>query len=353
MRRLFALLAASGVALGALADGYPPVRPGVAVRLPADAGAHPEFRTEWWYVTGWLTTPDGAPLGFQVTFFRSRPTLASGNPSRFATGQVLIAHAAISDPRRGRLWHDQRIARAGFGLAEAAIDRTEVAIRDWSLVSEHGALHASVPAEGFALDLTFEPQAVLLNGVDGYSRKGPAPESASYYYSLPGLAVHGTVRRGAVVTAVSGRGWLDHEWSSAPLDADSVGWDWVGLNLEDGGALMAFRIRDAHGAVRWAGGTRRWADGRVEALAPDAVSFVPGRRWRSPRTAITYPIEWRLVAGDTTLDLSPLMDDQESDSRQSTGAVYWEGAVTATAAGRVAGRGYLELTGYGDPLRLR
>jgi predicted secreted hydrolase len=116
---------------------------------------------------------------------------------------------------------------------------------------------------------------------------------------------------------------------------------------------MAFRIRDGHGAVRWAGGTRRWPDGRVAALGPAAVSFSPGRRWRSPRTAIAYPIEWRLDAGDLALDLLPLMDDQESDSRQSTGAVYWEGAVTAKAGAEVVGRGYLELTGYGDPLRLR
>jgi predicted secreted hydrolase len=334
------------------AEGYPVVRPGIALQLPADAGAHPAFRTEWWYVTGWLATPDGAPLGFQITFFRSRPALATGNPSRFASGQVLIAHAAISDPARGRLWHDQRVARAGFGLAEAALGRTDVAIRDWSLATEGTDLHARVPAEGFGLDLVFEPRAVVLNGRAGYSQKGPAAESASYYYSLPGLAVRGTVRRADVAVAVTGQAWLDHEWSSAPLDAQSVGWDWVGLNLADGGALMAFRIRDAQGGVRYAGGTRRRSDGHVEPLAPGAVSFVPGRRWRSPRTAIAYPVEWRLGAGDLALQLEPLMDDQESDSRQSTGAVYWEGAVTAKAGAQVLGRGYLELTGYGEPLRL-
>ena len=350
---LLLLLAALLPGQAAQADGYPEVRPGTPVQLPADAGSHPAFRTEWWYVTGWLSMPDGAPLGFQVTFFRSRPTLATGNPSRFATGQVLIAHAAISDPARARLWHDQRIARAGFGIAEAAVGRTDVAIRDWSLSTEGARLHATVPADGFGLDLAFEPTSVVLNGRDGYSQKGPATGSASDYYSLPGLAVRGTVRRAGVPVAVTGRAWLDHEWSSAPLDAESVGWDWVGLNLDDGGALMAFRIRDPRGAVRWAGGTRRWPDGRVEALAPAAVSFTPGRRWRSPRTAIEYPVEWRLGAGGLALELVPLMDDQESDSRLSTGAVYWEGAVTAKAGARILGRGYLELTGYGDPLRLR
>lgn len=350
---LLALLHASP-SLAADAPGYPAVTPGAAVILPRDAGAHPDYRTEWWYVTGWLATPEGQPLGFQVTFFRSRPTLETGNPSRFASGQVLIAHAAISDPARGRLWHDQRLARAGFGLAEAAIGRTEVSIRDWSLKTAGPSLSAEVAADGFGFKLRFEPTSPAMpNGDRGYSQKGPATTSASYYYSLPGLAVAGTVTRAGVAVPVSGRAWLDHEWSSAPLDAQSVGWDWVGLNLEDGGALMAFRIRDRAGGVRWAGGTYRDAAGHAEVLAPAAVSFEPGRRWRSPRTAIEYPVEWGLRAGPLHLALVPLMDDQESDSRLSTGAVYWEGAVTARMGEQVLGHGYLELTGYGAPLRLR
>lgn len=349
---LAGLYAAAALAAGG--EGYPEVAPGVAIVLPRDGGMHPAFRTEWWYVTGWLSTPDGHSLGFQVTFFRSRPTAETGNPSRFASGQVLIAHAAISDPGRGRLWHDQRIARAGFGLAEAAVGRTEVSIRDWSLTSEGPLLLAAVAADGFGFQLRFEPTSPPMpNGDRGYSQKGPAPASASYYYSLPGLRVDGTVMRAGIATPVTGRAWLDHEWSSAPLDGESVGWDWVGLNLEDGGALMAFRIRDRAGGVRWAGGTYRDAAGHAEALGPAAVSFEPRRRWRSPRTAIAYPVEWGLRAGPLKLALEPLMDDQESDSRLSTGAVYWEGAVTARDGAKVLGHGYLELTGYGAPLRLR
>ncbi len=355
MRRALWLLAGWAVAAAATpVVDYPPVRPGVAVALPADAGAHPDFRTEWWYVTGWLAGPDGGPLGFQVTFFRTRATLRRDNPSAFASDQVLIAHVAVSDPARGRLWHDQRVARAGFGLADAAMGRTDVHLRDWSLSTRDGRLQARIAAEDFGLTLTLEPrQAPLYNGRDGYSQKGPAAGSASYYYSLPGLAVHGQVRRGAQVLAVTGSAWLDHEWSSSPLDEASVGWDWVGLNLDDGGALMAFRIRDREGHVRWAGGTWRAADGRVQVLAPAEVAFTAGRRWRSPRTGIGYPVQWHLAAGPLSLTLTPLMDDQESDSRQSTGAVYWEGAIEAQADGRRFGRGYLELTGYGDRLKFR
>jgi predicted secreted hydrolase len=344
------LLAAATVA----ASGYPDVTPAARVELPADAGAHPEFRTEWWYVTGWLATAAGEPLGFQVTFFRTRPTLEVGNPSAFAARRVLIAHAAVSDRKHGRLWHDQRVLRAGFGLAAAESGRTDVHLRDWSLAERDGGFEAVVRAEDFAFALSLEPTVPpLLNGNGGYSQKGPAPTSASLYYSLPQLKVAGTLERGGRREPVTGSAWLDHEWSSAYLDAAAVGWDWIGLNLADGGALMAFRIRDAAGGVRWAGGTLRGADGGVRILGPGEVRFLPGRRWRSPRTSIEYPVEWQVRAGGLELGLAPLMDDQESDSRATTGAVYWEGAVEARAAGKPVGRGYLELTGYGEPLRLR
>jgi predicted secreted hydrolase len=344
------LLAAATLA----AAGYPDVTPEARVALPADHGAHPEFRTEWWYVTGWLATGAGEPLGFQVTFFRTRPTLEAENPSAFAARQVLIAHVAVSDPKRGRLWHDQRILRAGFGLADAATGRTDLHLRDWTLIERRGGFEAVVSAEGFGFALSLEATAPeMVNGTGGYSQKGPAPTSASLYYSVPQLKVAGTLERGGRRESVTGSAWLDHEWSSAYLDPAAVGWDWIGLNLADGSALMAFRIRDAEGRARWAGGTLRELDGHARALDPAAVRFVPGRRWRSPRTAVEYPVEWQVGAGALELTLTPLMDDQESDSRATTGALYWEGAVEAHAAGKLVGRGYLELTGYGERLQLR
>jgi predicted secreted hydrolase len=167
------------------------------------------------------------------------------------------------------------------------------------------------------------------------------------------LKVTGTLARGGgKAQTVSGSAWLDHEWSSEYLDTEATGWDWIGLNLDDGGALMAFRIRGRDGATRWAGGTLRSADGTVRAFAPDELRFAAGKRWQSPRTGTSYPVEWRIVAGDRTFELRPLMPDQENDARLSTGAVYWEGAVTALESGARVGRGYLELTGYGEPLRL-
>ncbi len=348
-------LVAAGAAIPAAPmPSYAPVTAGQPLTFPADYGSHPQFRTEWWYVTGWLITEQGEQLGFQITFFRTKPDIVDGNPSSFAPRQVLVAHCAISDPKRGRLWQDQRIRRAGLGLAEALTGDTDVWIDRWSLKRSAAAYSAKIDAEGFSFDLTLsETQTVLLNGDSGVSRKGPAAESASYYYSLPHMRVAGAIARAGGADRVTGEAWFDHEWSSEYLDAEAVGWEWIGLNLDDGGSLMAFRIRNAQGEPRWAGGTLRTKEGHVHTLGPGEVQFHVRREWTSPRTRIRYPVQWHVRAGLREFDLEPLIDDQENDTRPSTGAIYWEGAVRAFERQKIVGRGYLELTGYGERLRLR
>ena len=337
----------------AAADEYAAVRPGSDLQFPRDHGSHPQFRTEWWYLTGWVKDARGADLGIQITFFRNRPRVAENNPSRFAPRQLLFAHAALADAKGGKLLHDQRAARAGFALAEAREGRTDVWIADWSLQQTGERYRARIAAREFEYALDFKPsQAVLLQGERGLSRKGPRPEQASFYYSRPQLVVSGTISVNGEKREVSGQAWLDHEWSSEYLAPEAQGWDWIGLNLADGGALMAFRMRDKRGGVYWAGGALRGADGSVRVLAREEIQFEPLRRWRSPRTGTEYPVAMRVRAGGLDLELEPLMDDQELDSRASTGTIYWEGAVRARALGKVQGLGYLELTGYWKPLRL-
>ncbi|HTT04044.1 MAG TPA: carotenoid 1,2-hydratase [Steroidobacteraceae bacterium] len=349
------------------------VLPGATLQFPRDYGSHPQFGIEWWYITGWLRDARGQPFGFQVTFFRVHRPLDAPNPSAFAPDQILIAHVAISDPRRGRLWQQQRVRRAGLGLVQAAVGDTSVVMDDWSLQRHsRGAqsiYQASVAAEDFALQLTLtDERAPLLNGVHGFSQKGPALRSASYYYSEPHLQVRGSLVLGSRRDSVTGEAWLDHEWASEYLDPRAEGWDWVGLNLGNGASLMAFEIRDRQGHDYWGGGTLRDAQGQVQILSASQVQFTPLRRWRSPRSGVSYPVAERVRAGQRQFIVQPLMDDQEFDARMSSGAYYWEGAVTVslpapepilgprTGQGQPAapvGRGYLELTGYDRPLSLR
>ncbi len=355
MRRRHFLTLALGVAF-ARAEAevrYPDVVAGAALAFPRDEGAHPAFRTEWWYVTGSLRDARQREYGFQLTFFRSRPGVAEASASAFAPRQLLFAHAALANPAQGRLAVDERAARAGFGLAYANEGRTDVAIDGASLVDRHGTYAAHLTARDFAFDLALtKTQPALLEGDAGFSRKSPAPLDASYYYSLPQLRAQGVLRHDGRSDDVSGVAWLDHEWSSRLLMSGAVGWDWTGINFDDGAALMAFRIRDAEGRAMWASATYRDRDGRTTTYAPQQVSFVAQSHWRSPRTGTDYPVAFAIRAGDIAVELDPLMLDQELDARAAIGVVYWEGAVRARIGGRAVGRGYLELTGYGKPLRI-
>jgi predicted secreted hydrolase len=355
MRFLLAFLLMIAQAALAGPPAFAPVTPGRALAFPHDYGAHPGFRTEWWYVTGWLKTADGKPLGFQVTFFRSRTEHDPANPSAFAPKQLIIGHAALSDPALGKLVHDQRSAREGFGLAYAKTGNTDLKLDDWRMLrAADGSYQVSIKSPEVTIELRLAPsQPVLVQGQRGYSRKGPQQRHASYYYSEPQLKVSGTVGHArAAARVVEGTAWLDHEWSSEALDPDASGWDWVGANLDDGSALMAFQIRSKQGGKLWAHAAMRDAAGDVTQYAPEQVSFTPQARWKSPRTNAVYPVATTIVTGATRWQITPLQEDQELDSRRSTGAVYWEGAVTIMRDGVAAGRGYLEMTGYAQPMEL-
>jgi predicted secreted hydrolase len=330
------------------------VRAGETLQFPADFGAHPSFRTEWWYVTGWIDTPDRKPLGFQITFFRSATDNDRANPSAFAPSQLVIAHAALSDPALGHLLHGQKSARAGFGLAYAKEGNTDVKLDDWRLLrNSDGSYQAHVATRDFTLRFTLTPsQSVMLQGEGGFSRKGPQPAQASYYYSEPQLQVSGELLRGGVAASVTGKAWLDHEWSTSVLDTAATGWNWLGANLDNGDALMAFQIRNQQGEALWSHASLREKSGKTTQFSPDQIRFTPIRQWTSPRTNATYPVATSIATGALDWQVIPLQDDQELDSRRSTGAVYWEGAVTIQKNGKRVGQGYLEMTGYVKPMKL-
>jgi predicted secreted hydrolase len=334
----------------------PPITP---LGFPADFGAHPTSRSEWWYVTGALDAGQRT-WGFQVTFFRVPTSLVGADASRFKAKQLLFAHAAVSDLSEARLRHDQRIARAGFGIAEASSADTAVILDRWRLArSDAGGVsrylaRATSESAGFAVDLVLDATGpVLLQGDSGWSRKGPRPEQLSRYYSEPQLAARGRLAIDGRSFAVEGRAWLDHEWSDAYLDPAAVGWDWIGMNLDDGGALMAFRIRRGDGSTLWSGGSHRPRGGGVRSFADGEVVFTPGRTWTSTATRTRYPVEWQVATPLGSFGVRALLDNQELDSRASTGTIYWEGlSLLVDAGGRRVGRGYLEMTGYAARLVL-
>ena len=382
LRRQLLLLGGLAPALGLAAPAAAPDPVGSADDrrtpvFPRDHGSHPQTRIEWWYITGHTRIGSGATRkerGFQLTFFRARVEATQQLASKFAARQLLFAHAALSDVTGSQFRHDQRIAREGFGIAQASERDMDLRLRNWSLVRRDDRYQARILGGDFTLELDFSPTtAIVLQGEQGWSRKGPQPAQASHYYSHPQLAfdgfigisgqrmpVSGTGARGvdsSRFTPVDGAAWLDHEWSDSLLGADAVGWDWIGINLFDGSALTAFRIRDKAGNNVWDGGSFRHPklnDGiKPYVFSRGEAVFQPVRGWKSPRTQATYPVEWLVRTPAEHYVLRALLDDQELDSRNSTGAVYWEGLCDLFDSQRQrVGRGYLEMTGYARPLVL-
>jgi len=206
------------------------------------------------------------------------------------------------------------------------------------------------PDAQFSFDLSLTPtQPKMLQGDAGFSQKGARAEQASYYVTWPQLRVDGSVVLDGKSQRAQGKAWFDHEWSSEVLGEKDVGWDWLGINLTDGGALMAFRIRDAAGATVFAHATLRDAAGRTQTWSAADVQFKTLRKWRSAR-GTEYPVETELRFGPHIIRTKPTIDDQELSTRRPAPVTYWEGLVQVE--GTLVGRGYLELTGYAGKIVL-
>lgn len=320
-------------------------------QFPADHGPHPNFRDEWWYVTGNLDGPDGRRFGFQITFFRHgiRRGKRPGH-SNWAGQDAWMAHFALTDVANQRYHSFQRISREAIGLAGARAEPFKVWLDDWVLEATSGEgnpWHFRAQQEGVKLDLAFHPgKAPVLQGDRGLSQKSKEPGNASYYYSITRLSAKGTVTVKGETMPVTGLAWLDREWSTSMLAPDQAGWDWFSLQMNEGQDLMYFRMRRKNGEEDpLSSGALIMKDGTSSHLNRDDVKLTPLSKWSSPR-GYDYPASWQLsiVPTGQKLIIKPVLPDQEfrHDAR------YWEGAVdvTDTATGRNIGRGYVELTGY-------
>lgn len=336
-----------------------------ALVFPADHGPHPDFKTEWWYWIGHLETAGGRRFGYQLTIFRSALAPPAplalveerDAPSNWSTRQLYMAHLALSDidgdPAIGPRFHSaERFSRGALGLAGARADPFLVWLEDWEVAAVASDPDVSAErwrltarAESFALDLELEAgKPRVEHGERGFSRKGEEPGAASYYYSQTRMPTRGGVEVSGERFEVTGRSWLDREWSTSLLAEDEVGWDWVGATLDDGRELMLFRLRRADGSNARIDGTLVAADGSHRSVRTRGVEWRELGSWSSPESGVTYPAGFllRIPAEELELEVRPMLADQEL----RTSFVYWEGAVTISGDAR--GVGYLEMTGYGD-----
>ena len=362
------LLVAIGVAVLSPASGarrpessFRSAVEGYRYEFPRDHGAHDAFRTEWWYYTGHLQAADGRRFGFELTFFRraSPPDEVKTQPSRWSLSQLYLAHFAVTDVNGARFTFAEKLSRAGLGKAGAEQDRLHVWIDDWRAESSgSGDTHVLEAREGaLGLSLSLTPaKPPVIHGQQGISKKGGGAGQASHYYSFTRLEAKGTLTVDARPVAVTGTGWMDHEFGSADLGADIAGWDWFSVQLEDRSELMWYRLRRTDGSSDPASsGTIVFPDGRSRHLSLDDIMIQAINTWTSPASRARYPSAWHLAVPSLALDLTvvPFVEAQELRTSRSTQVTYWEGAVSVTGSKQgqpIKGQGYVELTGYAERL---
>jgi predicted secreted hydrolase len=333
---------------------------GRLLHLPGDHVSHPEYRIEWWYYTGNVAAASGRRFGYQLTFFRIGVDPAPSNPSRWTVRDLVMAHFAITDVAGKRHHGVEKLTRPVLGWAGARADRYHVWIDDWSVGLTEGRHHlvAESAAPPLRLDLSLaEGKAPALHGDRGYSQKGSDSGNASHYYSLTRMPTRGTIGFEGERFDVEGESWMDHEFGSSFLEATQTGWDWLSAQLDDGTDLMLYALRARDGSIDpRSSGTLVAGDGHASSFPAGAFALTPGRRWTSPTSRASYPVEWRVdvPADRLALIVKAAVDVQEMHAGLQSGVAYWEGAVdiSGTRGGRpVTGRGYFEMTGYtGRPM---
>ena len=361
------LLASISANAGDTSSGFLQVTGPCKLEFPRDHAPHPGFRTEWWYYTGNLKSETGRHFGYQLTFFRYQLTPFGGSaewpdpPSAWRTRQIYIGHAAVSDISAKRHLQAEKVGREGLeglgigGWVQYGPDVT-LFLPGWSAVIFPDSHKIAADGDDFAFTLELKPsKPPVKHGINGYSRKGSTPERASCYYSFSRLETTGTITISGKSLPVKGVSWMDHEFSTAPLEPGTVGWDWFSIQLADKTEFMIFLLRREDGGLSSASsGSYIDSLGALRHLDRSYFDVSVRNTWKSKKSGAVYPSAWQIKIPLLGIEVavSSNLPDQEMHTLQSTGVTYWEGSVSAkgTKGGSpIDGQGYVELTGYAGP----
>ncbi len=102
-------------------------------QFPRDHGAHPAYRTEWWYFTGNLKDEQENAFGYELAFFRQGIRLEAGKSANpWSLRDLYLAHLAVTDSAKKRFVFDEAVSRTGPGLAGARENGLDVRLLGWS-----------------------------------------------------------------------------------------------------------------------------------------------------------------------------------------------------------------------------
>ncbi len=333
---------------------YQSALPGYHYEFPLDHFDHRDFQTEWWYYTGNVTASDGHHFGFELTFFRQAVSRAPASHSAWDLRDLYLTHLALSDLDGGAFYPEERINRAGPGIA--GIDQAAQRIwnGNWQITFNGTDQELRAVSERFNLVLQLHPEKPpIIHGENGVSQKAAGPGQASHYISLTRLKTSGSITLDGKAYRVSGLAWMDHEFFTHQLEAGQVGWEWFSLQLNDSTELMLFRLRRKDGSVDpFSAGTFIDAQGKTQHLAHDDFTLTPlDESWHSRATSATYPVRWRITIPKLGIELeaATALKSQELSGQSKLIPSYWEGAIYFAghkASAPATGVGYLEMTGY-------
>ncbi len=342
----------------AVARTFKPALPGYVYKFPRDHAAHEEFKTEWWYYTGHISTESGKKFGYELTFFRHGLEHESSQNKKLPKN-VYLAHFALTDETTGRFRYFERMSRSGLPIASAASNVFSVQNQGWTTEQLGNNYVLKAESDGVAISLLLsEKKPPVVHGKDGVSQKASCKGCASHYYSMTRLDTKGLITiDGKTETVVAGLSWMDHEFGSNQLTEEQVGWDWYSIQLDNNTELMLYVMRRRDGTLdKNSSGTIIGTDGSTKHLSLSDFKIKPKSSWKSPNSHGVYPMGWsvQIPSLHINLTLDPVGLDQELLTKRSTGVTYWEGSanVVGDIAGQtVKGHSYVEMTGYAEAFR--
>ncbi|GIM28823.1 hypothetical protein CPJCM30710_14890 [Clostridium polyendosporum] len=353
------------------------------VFLPKDTGSHLCSNLEWWYCFAFLDGNAGSKYAVVISFFNvgyipflkgrylifSLINLKDNSRKNFSflnknlvcnLNSMFIPYYLLHCTLNKKLWRIYqdyiKLNISPDQLMEPTLiekDPTRLIYRENSLEfidEKSGQFNVHIKEQGLDINLIFTPtKPAALIGGDG------KPDEL-YYYSFTNNEVHGSIVKNNLEENVSGSGWFDHQWGFSKGLIIKTGWNWFGLQLDDGRELVINEFRSIKTGKTFSPlANLIEKDGSLKFTTN--VCIKPRSFWKSPDTGVVYPQNWSILIPEFSMNvkISPNFPEQEMPVVFPLQAI-WEGACSVSVREALPnnsikltrGKGFMELVGYAN-----